>query len=143
MKLKRNSYVRKIAEYGGLQRDYDVWKNNRTNVCSLFWRVVWGLLRAPATVAVVSGGVSVLIYLFIGFPLFELWGRFWLGLPWDFQTKLVLCVLAACWAFVAYQVYAALSGKRVVEKTLSTVSDVISSRWSDFKNKTCTIVEVE
>lgn len=139
MKIKRHSWILTVACYGGLRFE----RGEKTNVCSLFWYVIWGLLRAPAIALAAAFAVCCVIFIFIGFPLFELgfWAAY--GLRPDTPTLWVLGIIGACWAFVLYQVFAALSGKRVIEDSLGSVADVISSRWRDYKAKTCTIVEIE
>lgn len=132
LSINRNNWLFRLAASAGLNSRY------QTNICSLFWYAFWGVVLLPLFVAIVSilgAGMLMMLMMFVGIPILELW--FWVvhGLEPNF---LALFVISAAWSglggIVLYEHRRCLSRQ--------TKPNLIVAGYRSWKDKTCVLIDI-
>lgn len=140
--INRNSWIYKVATYGGL-RDTDTYDRRveRTNICALFWSFIWGLIRAPFWGLFFGGTGAGLMLIMLVLPLMEIY--VWLvygNVNWDVAPIAgifygVILVGGLLQVIIHYN--------RKSKPIDLGLTDLIKTRYHDWKQKHCTIIAIK
>jgi hypothetical protein len=149
--LSASSTLLFFARYGGLQPGI-AWSSKdkcfeRTDLCSLFWCTLWGLVRAPFWVCLFGTLGAAVIGLMVGYPLIAILAWLMEGLAFEEGATFVL----AWWSvFIPSMVvlWAHVTGRLnrptyAVRDTASTAADFIRAGYRSWKDKTCILVDLK
>jgi hypothetical protein len=149
--LSASSTLLFFARYGGLQPGI-AWSSRdkcfeRTDLCSLFWCTLWGLLRAPFWVCLFGAAGAFVVGLMVGYPFIAILAWLMEGLAFEEGATFVL----AWWSvFIPSMVvlWAHVTGRLnrptyAVRDTASTAADFIRAGYRSWKDKTCILVDLK
>lgn len=130
--LKRESWVLKVAQYGGLQLE------DRTDLCSVFWTFLWGLIRAPFLVVFFGCLGAAIGFALILRPIIALIALFAEGAPFDFLAWWAVAVwVGGTWAL--YEVWASVEDKAA---PIQSTVRFAKAGYRSWKDKTCVLIDV-
>jgi hypothetical protein len=130
LEIKRTSWVLKVAGYGGLSVE------DRTDLCSVFWCFLWGMVRAPFWVALVGVGGAVVIVGAIGLPVVALLAYFLEGLPIWPGAWLVMILETTAVCFLLY-----VLGK--ADPIIAPMKQFAAAGYRSWKDKTCVFIDIK
>jgi hypothetical protein len=150
--LSTRNLLLPVARYGGLISDlkWDDGKRKwaeRTDLCSLFWCTLWGLVRAPfwvllfgvmgAAVGFTMAGyplIAILAWLIEGLAIDELAG--WVFTWWAIAVPTVTIL----WAYITGRFSRPLDAVRY---TTSSAGDFLRAGYQSWRQKTCILVDLK
>ncbi len=127
--LKRGSLVLKVAGYGGL------YVEDRTDLCSVFWHFVWGVLRAPVltiTFGLIGAGIG---FMLVMLPIIGLIAFFVEGVA----IQEFAWVGLAVWSGLG--LLFAVAGFKEAE-VAAPVRRLARAGYRSWKDKTCVLIDV-
>jgi hypothetical protein len=148
--LSTRNLLLPVARYGGLQPGI-AWSSRdkcfeRTDLCSLFWCTLWGLLRAPFWVCLFGAAGAFVVGLMVGYPFIALlaWLVHGVAIPPDAAALIVVLTFegTAAVIFVLTWAWRAKPGY-TVRDTASTAADFIRAGYRSWRNKTCILVDLK
>jgi hypothetical protein len=135
LKLKRNSLVLRVAQYGGLH------VGGRTDICSVIRRGLWGLVRAPFWGLLAGTVIAAVLAFVVGWPLIGVVAYLLEGVSFDWESLIpsVAVLVGLSLGFAACQAAEAGGLKTVLR---NATPDVVRSAYRGWKEKTCVLIEV-
>lgn len=137
LSLKRQSWLLKVARYGGLDDD-----RCRTDLCSLFWGVVWGAIRAPFWVALLAPIGSVFGAVLLLYPVIGIIAYFSEGLTpegWALVGLILWSVALVASAFILFMI---TKPGEVVSDAVATSKNFVRAGYRSWKDRTCVLVDI-
>jgi hypothetical protein len=144
--LSASSTLLLLARYGGLQPGI-AWSSRdkcfeRTDLCSLFWCTLWGLVRAPFWVLLFGTLGAAVIGFAVGYPLIAILAWLIEGLALDAPALVGVtfwCVLPLAYAFGRY----VLGPLTRSDGPVYTAADFIRAGYQSWRQKTCILVDLK
>lgn len=136
--VSKKSWILRIARYGGLL-DTDM-----TDLCSVFWRFVWGMIRAPFWTTTIGSVGALFAYILFLDPIitFLVWMNtgVWLN-------PVIGIAQAVLWMFIFFLGHIFWFEKKEKEspvvRAVSSTVDVARAAYRGWKDKTCVLVKVD
>jgi hypothetical protein len=135
LKLKRNSLVLRVAQYGGLH------VGGRTDICSVIRRGLWGLVRAPFWGLLAGAVIAAVLAFVVGWPLIGLIAYVLEGCPFEWESLIppVITVCGSGFGFAVHQTEEAGGIKKVLR---NATPQMVRAAYRGWKEKTCVLIEV-
>ena len=132
IEIERDSWVLKVAAYGGLEFE------DRTDLCSVFWGFVRGVLKAPVLIGLGAAVGTLALYHLLMLPIIGLIAYFVHGL-WFSDGALVAM---AAWVFLPWFFYELMAAERGKSAPVVTSVRILRAGYRGWKDKTCVLVDV-
>jgi hypothetical protein len=133
--VNRDSWWLLVAQYGGLCCE------DRTDICSLMRRFLWGLVRAPFWGLLGGTLIAAVLAFVVGWPLIGLIAYVLEGCPFEWES-LIMSAILVCGlglGFAAHQAEEAGGLKTVLR---NATPDMVRAAYRGWKEKTCVLVDI-
>jgi hypothetical protein len=135
LSLNRNSWWLKVAEYGGLSCE------DRTDICSLTRRFLWGLIRAPFWGLLAGAVIAAVLAIVVGWPLIGVVAYLLEGVSFDWESLIpsAAVLVGLSLGFAVCQAAEAGGIKKVLR---NATPQMVRAAYRGWKEKTCVLIEV-